>query len=314
LKPQNFEKKNLQIREEFELLRKRQPDRFKKRLNFSWSNWGFGAEPLEQTAKRLSDNGLKYIELHGNRYGKDLGYKSSEVKKILDNHGLKTAGICGMFSSDNDMASNRGIVRQHAIDYIRRNIELGSELGAKYFLIVPAAVGRAAVIDDMEFERSVETLQKVGDIFKEHNIRGAVEPIRSAEVSIIHTFADAEKYIEKVNSPGIQHINGDLYHMLTEESHIPETICKYGKRLTNLHLADTNRCALGDGSMDIDTLIMALYLIGYNNEFCYCTAEPLGPGGDPYPAMYGKTDPEILDELVNKSVKYWREREEMLVI
>jgi hypothetical protein len=32
------------------------------------------------------------------------------------------------------------------------------------------------------------------------------------------------QYIEVVNRPGIAHINGDVYHMLTEKSHIGEAI------------------------------------------------------------------------------------------
>lgn len=65
--------------------------------------------------------------------------------------------------------------------------------------------------------------------------------------------------------------------MLVEESHIGQAILDAGEMLTNLHLADTNRCALGDGFMDIDTVIRALYLIGYNNDRCFVTPEPLGP-------------------------------------
>ena len=80
--------------------------------------------------------------------------------------------------------------------------------------------------------------------------------------------------------------------------------------MTNLHLADSNRCALGEGSLDVDTLIMALYLIGCNQPGCYVTPEPLGPGGDPYPAMNCMPDPERLDRLVEQTVRYIREREE----
>jgi sugar phosphate isomerase/epimerase len=266
-------------------------------------------EPLATSVERLADNGIRFIELHGNRYGEDLGYRAGETKKILADHGMEVGGICGMFSAECDLSSNSGVIRQQAIDYIRRNVDLGSELGAKYFLIVPAAVGRPAAIDNMEFERSVETLALVADVFTQAKIRGAIEPIRSAETSIVHTFADAERYIKHLGHPGVQHINGDVYHMLVEESHIQQTLVDYGSRLTNLHLADTNRCALGDGSLDLDTLIMALYLIGYNNEWCYCTPEPLGPGGDPYPAMFGRPDPGLLDDLVRKSAQCWRERE-----
>ncbi len=310
--PQNWQSRNDEIREQYLKAKRERPDEFKARLSFSWSNWGFGMESLEDSAKRLAANGIRHIELHGNRYGEDLGYRSAEVRRVLSDHGLAVAGICGMFSADNDLSSNRGVVRQCAIDYIERNVEFGHDLGAKYFLIVPAAVGRPTPIDDMEFERSVETLRLVVEVFSDAGIRGAIEPIRSAEVSIVHTFADADEYIRRLDHPGVQHINGDVYHMLVEEEHIATTIVEHGQRLTNLHLADTNRCALGDGSLDLDTLIMALYLIGYNNDSCFCTPEPLGPGGDPYPAMYGRPDPRLLDELVGRSTAYWRAREEQV--
>ena len=307
---QNYEIKNANIRDKYLAAKKEDPSRFSAELNLSWSNWGFGMEPLEASAKRLADNGISFIELHGNRYGESLGYKANETRHILDDYGIRVGGICGMFSSECELSSNSGVVRQRAIDYIKRNVELGRDLDAKYFLIVPAAVGRPLAIDDMESERSVETLSLVADVFADAGCRGAVEPIRSAEVSIIHTFADAERYIAALNHPGVQHINGDVYHMLVEESHIADTIVQHGSRLTNLHLADTNRCALGDGSLDVDTLIMALYLIGYNNDKRFCTPEPLGPGGDPYPAMFGRPDTDMLDALVCNTARYWKEREE----
>jgi len=310
MKPQNWQLKSSRIREEYLAAKKAAPEKFKQPLRLSWSNWGFGMEPLQESIQRLARNGIRFIELHGNRYGQDLGYDPREVRKLLADHGMQAAGICGMFSPDNDLSSNRGVVRQRAIDYIRRNVDLGHELGARYFLIVPGAVGRPARIDDMEFDRSAETLRIVAGVFQETGIRGAVEPIRAAEVSIVHTFEEAERYIRAVDSPGVRHINGDVYHMLVEESHTAETIVRHGQRLTNLHLADTNRCALGDGSLDVDTVIMALYLIGYNNDSCFCTPEPLGPGGDPFPAMFGRSHPDALEKLVRSTAECWREREE----
>jgi len=311
-KIQHYEQKNVQIRAAFEELKRASPEKLASRLNLSWSNWGFGMEPLSRSAERLERAGIRFIELHGNRYGKDLGYEAKEVRKILSDHGLVAAGICGMFSADNDLSSNRGVIRQAAVDYIRRNVDLGHEVGAGYFLTVPGAVGRPNRIDDMEFDRSVETLRRVADVFTQAHIKAAVEPIRAAEVSFCHTFKDAVGYIAAVNHPGVQHINGDMYHMQSEESHIGETIVDAGERLTNLHVADSNRCALGDGALDVDILIMALYVIGYNREGCYVTPEPLGPGGDPYPAMYGRPDPQLLEALVQKTASYFREREEVV--
>jgi sugar phosphate isomerase/epimerase len=313
MKPQNFELKSQAIRDRFLELKAKSPSKFKQRLNLSWSNWGFGMEPLADSVKRLAKAGIRFIELHGNRYGADLGYDTKEVRRILSGEGVAAAGVCGMFSPDNELASNRGVIRQNAVDYIRRNVALCREVGGTYILVIPGAVGRPTPIDGMEFERAVETLRPVADEFVKARIRAAVEPIRSAEVSVCHTVDDAVRFIEVLDHPGVRHINGDVYHMQAEEPHIGEAVLKAGKRLINLHLADSNRCALGDGSLDVDTLIMALYAIGYNRTGCFVTPEPLGPGGDPYPAMFGKPDKPLLDSLVKKTARYFREREEAVL-
>lgn len=310
---QNYQVKNEKIRKAFEDLKKNHPERLKDKLNLSWSNWGFGIESLAESAARLEKAGIRYIELHGNHYGADLGYKPAETLKVLADHGIKAAGICGMFSADNDLSSNRPAQRQAAIDYIKRELEFAASVNAGYMLVVPGAVGRPAAYDSTEFDRSVETLQIVAGQFVKYNVKAAVEPIRSAEVSFIHTFADAKKYIAAVNHQGVKHINGDVYHMQSEESHIGEAIVDAGEMLVNLHMADSNRCALGDGSLDLDTVIMALYLIGYNTKGRFVTPEPLGPGGDPYPAMNGKPDRQLIDKLVMSTAAYFYEREKALL-
>ena len=165
----------------------------------------------------------------------------------------------------------------------------------------------------MEFARAVETLRLVADSFVQYKVKGAVEPIRSEEVSLCHSVADAKAFISALNHPGVAHINGDVYHMQTGESHIGEAILAAGDMLTNLHMADSNRLALGEGSLDLDTIIMALYLIGYNVPGKYVTPEPLGPGGNPYQAMYGKPDKVSLERLVQQTASYFRQREEELV-
>jgi len=310
---QNYETKNAKIREQFAALRKSHPEKLSRRLNLSWSNWGFGIEPLVATTKRLAMAGIGHIELHGNHYGADLGYRPAETQRVLADHGITVAGICGMFSRENDLSSNSGVARQLAVDYLKRTLDFAAEVKAGYILVVPGAVGRPAAYDDAEFDRSVAALQLVADLFVAAGVRAAIEPIRAAEVSFCHTIADAKTYIAAVGHPGVQHINGDLYHMQSEESHIATALLEAGQQLTNLHLADSNRCALGDGSLDIDTVIMALYLLGYNRPGCYVTPEPLGPGGDPYPAMNGKPDPQALDQLVQQTARYFCEREDAIL-
>lgn len=308
MKPQNFQQKDNEVIQRFLAFRKENPGDV-PRLKLSWSNWGFGVEPLEVTAARLQRNNIHYIELHGNRYGPDLGYKTAETKQILDDHGIKVAGVCGMVSPESELSSNKPHITQRSIDYFRRNIDMCAELGGTYVLFTPGAVGRPNKYDDMEFFRAANAIRILGDYFQQAGVRCAIEPVRAAEVSFCHTFAEAKALIDAVDHPAVQHIAGDVYHMLVGEEHIAKTILDYGLTMCNLHLADTNRGALGTGSLDLDLVIMALYAIGYHEGDYFCTPEPLGPGGDPYPAMWGNPDPAVLDELVRQTASYFYERE-----
>jgi D-psicose/D-tagatose/L-ribulose 3-epimerase len=313
MRRQRFEEKNDTIREKFDALKQQSPEKLMPRLSLSWSNWGFGRESLAHSARRLEQAQLSFIELHGNHYGPDLGYDVDKTLQILGDHGLKVSGVCGMFSADNDLSSNRALSRQAAVGYLRREIRFTQAVHGTYLLVVPAAVGRPKAYDDVEVDRSAETLRPRAPWFVEHPVQAAIEPIRSAEVSCVHTVADARAYIAQVRHPGVAHINGDVYHMQSEESHIGAAILDAGELLLNLHFADSNRCALGEGSLDVATIIRALYVIGYNRPGHYVTFEPLGPGGDPYPAMYGKPDQAKLDALVMNSVRYFRDCEEMVL-
>lgn len=310
---QNYEVTRAALVERFEIFKAENPQKLSERLNLSWSNWGFGIEPLEVSAARLARNDVENIELHGNHYGDSLGYALEETTRILRDHGLTVSGVCGMFSDDNDLASNRPIQQQAALDYIRREVEFTREVGGRYLLVVPAAVGRAVPYDDFEFHRSVQALRSVADVFVDAGVKAAIEPIRGDETTLVHTIGQAIEYIDAVNHPGVQHINADAFHMQLGERNIAQALFEADDRLINLHMADSNRLALGGGSMDIDAIIMALYLMGFNRQGHYVTPEPLGAGASPYAARNGYVEPEILDALVSESVTYFRHREEVLL-
>jgi sugar phosphate isomerase/epimerase len=308
MKPQEFQRRDREVVQRFIQFRQknRKPSH---KLNLSWSNWGFGMEPLERSIARLARCAVRFVELHGNRYGPDLGYRTAEVKRILGDHGVKVSGVCGMVSPECELSSNRPHVTQRSIDYFRRNIDMCAELGGSYLLFAPGAVGRPTPYDENEFLRAADAIRILAGHFQARGVRAAIEPVRAAEVSFCHTFSEAKRLIDAVGHPGVQHIAGDLYHMLTEEEHISSTILQYGHMMTNLHMADSNRRALGLGSLDLDLVLMSLYVVGYNNDACFCSAEPLGPGGDPYPQMFGNPDPEVLDKLVEQTARCFYERE-----
>lgn len=283
------------------------------RLKFAWSNWGFGAEALPDTAARLQKHGVEYIELHGNLYSPDMGYRPDETLKTLGDHGISVSGVCGMVTPQQEFAHLHPHVRQRAVEYFRRQVEFTAAVGGTYLLFGAGSVGRPTAFDSHEVQRAADTIKLVADDFAAAGIRGAVEPIRPEECSIVHTFDEAIDLLGRIDHPAIAHINGDLYHMLSGELHVGATLLDHGHRMINLHLADTNRRALGRGLLDLDVVLMALYAIGYQRGENFASAEPLGAGGNPYTAMNLPPQPDRLDELVEVTVSTWREREEEIL-
>jgi len=309
---QNWERRSAAIRAAYLEARRSDPGRFERRIDLSWSIWMFGLEPLGASLERLARNRLGFVELKGDRWTGGSGLPEAELRAALAGAGLKVSGACGMFSPENDLSSTSPYSRQNAVDYVRREVDLLAGLGAAYLIVVPTAVGRPGALDGNEQARSAAALRQCGPDFARSGIRAAVEPIRAAEVSLVHTVADALRYLEAVDHPAIGHINGDVYHMSLEEEHVGEAILRAGDRLANLHLADTNRDALGAGSLDLDTVIMAAYLAGMNREGRFLTPEPLGPYPDPYVLASGPCDREVMDRLVERTVTCFREREEQV--
>lgn len=306
---QNFEKRNTLIHLRYLRAKRENPALFSRKIDLSWSIWMFGAEPVRASFERLSGHGIRYVELKGDRWTSDSGTPTGTFREALSATGLRVSGICGMYSGENDLSSPSAYARQNAIDYIRREIELLAELGGRYLIVVPSAVGRPQATDSSEMWRSAEALRRCGDDFAAAHVKAAIEPIRSSEVSLVHRVADALRYLDAVSHPSIGHINGDVYHMSLEEDNVGEAILMAGDRLANLHLADTNRDALGTASLDLDTVIMAAYLVGMNQEGRFLTPEPLGPFPDPYVLSNGPCNVAIMDELVAKTVDYFRTRE-----
>lgn len=164
MKLQNFQVKDRETIDRFIKFRGKDM-KVQHKLNLSWSNWGFGIEPLQRSIARLAKYNVHYVELHGNRYGPDLGYKTKETKKILDDHGVKVSGVCGMVSPDCELSSNMPHITQRSIDYFRRNIDMCAEFGGSYILFAPGAVGRPKAYDENEFYRASEAIRGAGRPF-----------------------------------------------------------------------------------------------------------------------------------------------------
>ena len=319
MKLQKYEQKSFQIREEFEKLKSEHPERVKRRIDLSFSSACFGLEPVTESIQRLAELGYQYIEIPGNYGGSYSGHHRNlqEILQTLDRYEMKCSGVCPLTMPGYSLTESDFFGKQRAAEYLIQNVLFCKALGGSYYLITAGPVGMGKPYDSGDYARSVELLRNIADVFVENNIKCAVEPCELGATPFCHNTTEAKQYISDVNHPGFQYIYGDLRHFLRGEAHLGEAIIGCGEQLLCMHLRDTcNQMAVGNGMVDLDTVIRALYLIGFNTEGHYAVGEPLPVGymdtitGMNFFAPYPE---KVCRQMAKETLEYFREREEEIL-
>ena len=309
MKLQKYEEINLKIREAFEKAKSEHPEKFERRIDVSYCCQTFGWEPIPKSIERLAKYGYKYIELPGQYGGPEIGPHTQlpAILEAMEKYDVKCSGVCVLVQEGFALNDKNYYNRQRAVDFLRNVAKFAKACGGQYVLFTPAAV-QSRPQDGGDWIRAVSTLHDCGHIFTDEGVKGAVEPCQPGGAFLVTNFTEAKRFIREVDNPGVQHIYGDLDHIIHTEEHLAQAILDCGDQLLNIHLRDINGLPLGHGMIDVDTVIRALYLLGFNTPGHFATAEP---------ATRGKMFEELPEELkimrCRDTIECFREREEAVL-
>lgn len=278
-------------------------------FKYSLSNWIYGDEDLEQTLARLSRYGYDGIELKG----EPSQYHVEEVLELCEKYGLRVFSIAGIYTSDRDISHQNDTIRRNALEYLKSCIDFAKKLGADVVVVVPTAVGRVKPCDDSsnwerEFSTAVDSLRQIAPYAEHRGVLLAVEPINRYETFLVRNVDQALELVRRVDSPALG-IHLDTFHMNIEERNFREPIFKAGKLLYNVHIADSNRQAVGEGHIDFKEVLTALKEIGYTRTL---TLEPLPPVHDPYSILSRSLHKDLWDEIAKKSIENLKSIEKII--
>ena len=286
-------------------------------FKYAVSNWIFDGEPLEMTYQRLRGAGFDGIELAGepDRYNPDL------VNRLSVDYGLSVVAVlswCLWPMEDRDLAHYDPEMRRKAVDYICRNADFACAVGAPIVVVIPGPAGRTAphgVTGDPEqwqaaaadeWNRAVDSVRAAAGYAQEKGIIIAVEPINRFESFLVNSADQGAKFIKAVGLPNVK-LHLDTFHMNIEDSCISSALTKHKDLLVNMHLSDSNRCAIGRGHFDFRSLLETLNRIQYKGVL---VLEPLPVHPNPFIAgkleqYRARWDQDLLD-----SITYLRNLEE----
>jgi D-psicose/D-tagatose/L-ribulose 3-epimerase len=186
-------------------------------------------------------------------------------------------------------------IRANTVQYIKDCITMVKELDGEILTIVPGTVGKVNPdsTPEEEWQWAVEGMKEADAWSKQQGVRIAVEPINRFETYFVSR-ANQALALAEATSPECG-VCLDSFHINIEEVDPYAAIRMVSDRLTDFHVADTNRFACGWGHWDWAKLVDTLKEVGYDDAL---TVEFVAPvdrtPADPYPEMV-ETDLSKLD-------------------
>ncbi|HBT47860.1 MAG TPA: sugar phosphate isomerase/epimerase [Peptococcaceae bacterium] len=279
-------------------------------FKYSISNWIYGDEDLETTFQRLKRYGYDGVELMGEPARYDVG----EVEALCEKYGLKVLSIAGMYpwpTEERDLSNPREEVRRRAVQYLKDCCDFAVRLEAGVIIVVPSAVGKVLPVGeprdeeewlkayDKEWKLAVESLGEAALYAEKQGVVLAIEPINRYETFLVNTCEQGLRMIQEIRSPAVK-LHLDVFHMNIEERDVAQAIRAAKGVLVNLHVADSNRTAVGEGHIDFKAVLEGLLDIGYEGML---TLEPLPPVPDPYMAARMKRFMHLWDDYARISIE-----------
>jgi D-psicose/D-tagatose/L-ribulose 3-epimerase len=250
-------------------------------MHLSMHNW-MRAEPIEVTIARLAKYGYKSIEIGG----EPKRYNTKDVKKLLDEHGIRCWGAVTLMFAGLHLPSPNEQIRANTVQYAKDCLTMIKELDGEILTIVPGTVGKVNpdATPEEEWKNAVEGMKEIDAWSKQEGVRICVEPINRFETYFVSR-ANQALALAEATSPECG-VCLDAFHINVEEVDPYESIRKVGKRMYDFHVADTNRFACGLGHWDWAKVVGTLKSIGYDGAL---TVEFVAPvdrtPANPYPTM-----------------------------
>ena len=262
-------------------------------MKYALNTWMCGGEPLQKTLARLQRLGYDGVELSVMEPNK---IDPHQIKRLVSDYGLVVSSLEPDWSwvEKRELCNKDRKVRQEAILYLKRCLELGKELGAISIQMVPSAVGKPWPLasPEDEWKWAIEAVAEGAEYAEQLGILIALEVVNRYEVYMVNTVDDAIRFIGDVGSASVR-VHLDCFHLNIEEPDLPLAFLKAGNLLINTHIADSNRQAVGKGHVDFKSVVRVLKEIDYPY---YLTVELLSKGADPTNLSQGFTpDEDLLD-------------------
>jgi sugar phosphate isomerase/epimerase len=190
-----------------------------------------------------------------------------QLPDLLSRYRLKLAAIgtgAGWLKHQWSLSSSDPEIRRKAVGFVEGLIDRAGPLGAP--AIVGSMQGRSQPPASREscLERLADALGHLSrHATAAHQTTLLYEPLNRYETDLFCQLTPARRWLEEEGLDGVR-LLADLFHMNLEEHHPAQAILSNGAAIGHVHLADSNRQAMGRGHTQQKAILEALWRIGYS--------------------------------------------------
>lgn len=173
--------------------------------------------------------------------------KAGEIRKMAEDAGLELVCSHG-YPEGVDMCSPDALVREYAIEHLKRTVEAAyhvgaNEIGGVLYTRWPANYAGDMITPQVKRERvqrSIDSICRVMPVAEDYGIQLDMEVINRFEGYIMNTVAEGLDYIRQVGSSHCGLVL-DTFHMNIEEEDMVQAIISAKGHIGKIHAVENNR-------------------------------------------------------------------------
>ena len=265
----------------------------------SWITPVWSPEAGKYAIEKTAGAGFDLIEI---LLPASMEFNADEVKKQLKNNNLEA--VCSLnLPKEAHIAHYPKVAENLMKQAINKTSELETDfLGG----VLHGGIGvfSGNILTENEAEIITEVWSNVADYAKEKGVNIGIEPINRYETYVCNT---AENVLDLISNTGKDNLflHLDTFHMNIEENNFYDPIILAGNKLKHLHMTDSHRGMLGEGTVNWNELFEALKEINFEGNLVLENFSSSVPGMQQMVSLWQKS-PHDAEELALGSLKFMK--------
>jgi len=193
----------------------------------------------------------------------------ADTRARLEAHGL-SAGFSLGLTLDADINSEDTAVVSRGRARLLSALDVTRGVGSTYLggVLFGALAKYPGPTTDRARANSVAVIKELAQESAQHGITLGLEFVNRYESNLLNTVEQTLEFMDRVDEPNVV-VHADVYHMNIEERDFRRPLLLAGDRLGYVHIGESNRGYLGEGTIDFAEAFDALAEMDYTGPLTF---------------------------------------------